>query len=96
MPTVAEIGRRTYYHATPANNIHSILAHGIKPLAWLTTTKGDAYQIISDYKYDSRAEAGSIKVFRIMLPSDWELAKGPLDEFISYKTIPPQYIRLIS
>lgn len=71
------------------------MLEGIEPLAWLTTTREDAYTIISDYKFDSKPEVEGIKVVRVNLPGSWKLRKGPADEYISDTTIPPKYLRLI-
>jgi len=95
MTTKAELGLGALYHATLAQNADQIIKQGIKPLAWLTTTREEAYVIISDYKFDSKAEAGSIKVFKVNLPGNWELRKSVGDEYISNTTIPPKYLRLL-
>ncbi len=86
---------RSLFHATPAQNVDEIMLCGIDPLAWLTTTREDACIIISDYKFESKPEEGSIRVFRVDLPRSWKLRKGPADEYISDTTIPPRYLRLM-
>lgn len=87
--------KRVFYHATPEQNLDEIMLGGIEPLAWLTTTREDAYTIISDYRFDSKPGEKSIRVIKVVLPGSWKLRKGPADEYISDTLIPPEYLRLV-
>lgn len=94
MPTRSELGLGFLYHATPSQKARNIMSEGIKPVGkiiWLAYDKGDAYRSA----IDNADYAGSVTVFKVQLPPNWELEKLESGVYGSRKAIPRKYVRLI-
>lgn len=85
MPTKRDYDLGVLYHATPTVNAAKIQREGIKAPAWLAYFRGDAYHSVDE-------GAGSVTLFIVRLPSNWELEKAEQAVYISHKTVPPRYL----